>query len=174
MADQELPDNIREDIVEPVGQPLIDGVALALQNNNPHDNRLFQGVPYQYQKKLAQNWWNKNNRFTITISPPAHSVDSPNKITDFEILILGIFFRVGIMPDHYWFVQEKDDQGRAHWHGCFTSRMDNVTARLQQLWGGHAFIKMTHKPGKKWIEYCFKDYNLYGIANGIGLLGTAL
>lgn len=117
---------------------------------------LFIGVPEHLEKRMATQWWNNSSAYCITISPPLRGEDD-ECMADHALQ--------NIMKGYnYWLVAERDDKKRLHYHGCIKLPRDrevctwmkhNLELQLAKI----GFVKLVQKPGKKWIEYCFKGYN---------------
>lgn len=119
-------------------------------------DRLFVGVPEHLEKRLAQHWWNNMNAYCLTISPPPRNEDD-EVISDHAL-------RDIMRGYNYWLVAERDENNRLHYHGCIKLPRDKevcnwIKNNLQTNVSKIGFTKLSQKPGKKWIEYCFKCYD---------------
>lgn len=116
------------------------------------NNQLFENVPQHLQKPLACRWWNNKKAYAITVSPKAKDEPLREHLEQYDkIFILGVMH-----PQPFWLVPERDAKGRLHYHGCIKSSEGQNQYIAEQLMG-LAFCKFVAKPGKRWLEYCFKD-----------------
>lgn len=116
---------------------------------------LFVGVPEHLSKRFATRWWNNRNVFTLTITPPKRTADE-EFINDHAIQNILRGF-------DYWLVAERAD-GRLHYHGCIRVAPDKevrvwTLEHIKTILRPVGFCKLVEKPGKRWIEYCFKEYD---------------
>lgn len=130
----------------------MDNLTQRFKANVQHwDNkRLFlEQVPLNYEKPLVTRWMNCKTAYAVTISPRAMT---PDKEEELRFYIMGF-----LANTKYWLVPERDSKQRLHYHGCVKIDQRYFQEKLK----GKAFVKLSPKPGKHWIEYCFKEHNKY-------------
>lgn len=127
-------------------------IPVAVWQEEEKQKQLFLNPPQNLHKRLATKWWNNKNAYALTISPKPYPEDKREaKELQFQIYLRGL---LGSTP--YWLVPERDGSGRLHYHGCIKSLMGN-NYHIKTMLEGKAFCKFKIKPGKCWIDYCFKE-----------------
>lgn len=139
------PDNLKDNN-EVVEEP-------EFAEQDPYLDRLFtKQVPLGFEKLLAGRWLNERKAYTLTISPPQMN---SKREEDLKFYIMGV-----LSVYKYWLVPERAG-GRLHYHGCVKGNPVYIKEKMR----GKALCKLEPRPGKRWIEYCFKQalaYELIG------------